>query len=181
MAQNLSFHMKEELLWKELCDRFFETLPSHTGYEKSIRKSVVARLIGLLPFLANTECPMRDSLCNLTIFIFSYYGESRDLFRHSPLDDDEIFDRFLGIMSFTGGKGSIIDRGMSLIVLLVLNCYKKNASEDLTANRYNPLNSGCWDYSGLVEEFSLRVRKTPCRKMDRILKLESVPDIVMDC
>jgi hypothetical protein len=180
MDQNLNTNLKEDLQWKDLCDRLFEALPSLSLYEESVRGNIIARLVGILPFLAKTERPIRDSLSNLSIFIFSYFSESRNLFRQNPMDDEKIFNRFQGMMCFTGGSSAIIDRGLSLIALSLLYSYKKNAGDDLIAERYNPLNSGCWNYSGLVEELTLRVEKTPCRKMDRIINLNSVHNVVWD-
>lgn len=179
MVQNFGLYLVEDLQWKELCDNLFEAIPSFSLYEYSVRGSLIAQLVGMLPFFAKTERPMRDGLSNLCIFILSYFTESRTLFRDGPMDDD-IFDRFLGIMCFTEGNSAIIDRGMSLIGLSILNSYRNKAKADLTANIYNPLNSGLWDYSALVDDLTQRIKKNPCRKMDRILNLNSIHNVVWD-
>ena len=180
MGWNTKTDKEEDQLWKDLCDRFFEALPSLSLYEESIRYNTIARLVGMLPFLAKTECPQRDSFSNLSLFIFTSFSESRDLFKLNPLDDEDILSRFQGIMCFTGGNSAIIDRGLSLIALSVLYTYKNKYGDDVTGDYYKILSEDCCNHSCIIEELTLRVEQIPCRKMDKIINLNSVQKVVWE-
>ncbi|MDC7239096.1 MAG: hypothetical protein PQJ50_01920 [Spirochaetales bacterium] len=178
MLQNAILKQDEDQVWKEQCDQVLEYLPSYRNFENRIRRNKVARLIAQLPYLAGTERPERDGMSNLVIFILSSYGSTKKLFRHVPEDDSSVFERLKPIMNFTGGNEKILDRGMSLIAMVLVNDYRRDMEEDLTTGHYNPLNSGRWNYEEIIRELTDRIRAVPCPKMDRILGLESIPFVV---
>lgn len=178
MAQKLQMNRDNECIWDEMCDNLFDYMPGYRGYESLIRNNKVAQLVGHLPYLAKTERPYRDAMSNLTIFILSSYGSTKEIYTHCPDDDCNVYSRLRPIMNFTGGQDAIIDRGMALIAMVLLNDYKRDMSDDLITGHYNPLNAGVWDYDSMQAELTDRIKEKPCRKMDRILSLNMLPFVV---
>jgi len=175
MVAEVLKNMESDELWNDLCSRLFEALPSYGEFEDRVRKNTVARLVGLLPFIGRTERPYRDALTNMSIFMISSYGPGKDIYTHIPADDADVLSRLTPIMNFTGGRKKILDRGMNLIAMVLVNDYRKDQEEDRRTGHYNPLNAGVWDYVSIMEELKEKVNAVPCRKMDEILNSEFIP------
>ena len=178
MLKDIAKDLKEDLIWNEQCDEVLNLLPSYRQFEERIRRNVIARLIARLPYLAGTERPERDGVNNLVIFVLSSYGDTRKVFRHAPGDDVSVFERLKPIMNFTGGNDKILTRGMNIIALVLVHDYHRDMDEDLLTGHYNPLNSGRWDYDEIRKELEDQIRAVPCKQMDRILDLETIPTVV---
>ncbi len=173
MVHKVPMEIEKDEFWFEICDRLFDLMPSFLHFSERVRQNPVARLIGWLPFLANTDQPQRDSITNMTIYLLSGYGSSRDIFFLSESRNDVLFDCLATLLNFTNGDEKILHRGLSLICIVLLNEYEKNRDEDRSKGKYNPLNAGVWNFDELMRELEAGVKAVPCRKMDRILSLEA--------
>lgn len=175
MNHEVPVDIDEDEFWKDLCRSLFESMHSFSPVSDKVIRNPVARLIGWLPYLARTDQPARDSITNLTIYLLSSYGSSREVYSHSKGSGDSVYSSLSSLMNFTHGNEDILCRGMSLISMVILNEYQRNKKDDLRQGRINPLNTGAWDYSALMQELENNVNSVPCRKMDRILNLKSLP------
>ena len=65
---------------------------------------------------------------------------------HLPSDDRDLFKRLGFILTFDGGNVKIIDYGMNLLGLIMIEGYHKSEKEDQKHGVYNPFVSGAWNY-----------------------------------
>lgn len=134
-----------ESLWLSLAHDVSESFRlTEQEYDRFVC-SPTARLIGLLPQFAGTETPKRDGCSNLAVYLMSI-RTTKAYYAHQPCDDRDVFARLHDIMNFNGGDRNILEKGMSLLALMMLNDYKRDQREDREASKYNPIDSGAWDY-----------------------------------
>ncbi|MDC7241099.1 MAG: hypothetical protein PQJ50_12145 [Spirochaetales bacterium] len=161
--------------WYELVTEVLKGMPELEGRREFILNHRLCRLIGMLPGIAGTTQPLRDGFTNLSLFLLSKHTPVKDVYDHKPQDDQDILRPLIPYCHFTGGDERILSRGMHLIAMVLLVDYKKNKESDLEHNRYNPLNSGQWDYVAIMDTLSMCVEDIDCPVMDDILSVEYVP------
>lgn len=161
-----------ESLWQEQCDLFFKALPQFADIEEDVRQDALACLVGLLSHIARTEAPDRDGLTNLFIYVFSYYTDL-PVFNQRRRWDEACLLGDLNL-TLTGGKDAILQRGFSLISLVQLHRAEERRESDAFRGRFNPLNAGLWDFDEIRAGLVAEIKKTPCRKMDRIIKVDDL-------
>jgi len=105
-----------------------------------------AQLIATIPFAANCIEPERTAIAHLCIYIAEIKGFQKYC-AHQPSDDFDIYNRLAFISTFEGGNKKIIEEGMSLLALIMLEGYHKTLEEDKMNKKYNPLINGTWDYN----------------------------------
>lgn len=161
--------------WKCLVSEVLKGMPELEDQKAYILDHRLCRLIGMLPSIAGTEQPLRDGFTNLSLFLLSKHTPVKDIYDHKPQEDQDIMRPLIPYCHFTGGDERILSRGMHLIAMVLLMDYKKNMDRDLDLNSYNPLNSGQWDYEGIMETLSLCVEDIDCPEMDDILSVDYIP------
>lgn len=161
--------------WKNLVTEVLKGIPELEESREYIMNHRLCRLIGMLPFIAGTEQPLRDGFANLSLFLLSKHNPLSDVHEHKPQDDQDIMLTLIPYCHFTGGDERILSRGMHLIAMVLLVDYKKNMDRDLDQNHYNPLNSGQWDYDEIMETLSLCIEEVHCPPMDEILSVNYIP------
>ncbi len=161
--------------WNELVTEVLKGMPELEDKKDFILGHRLCRLIGMLPGIAGTNQPLRDGFTNLSLFLLSKHTPVKEVYEHKPQDDQDILRPLIPYCHFTGGDDRILSRGMHLIAMVLLMDYKKNSESDLDNNRYNPLNSGQWDYEAVMETLGLCVEDIDCPVMDEILSVEYVP------
>ena len=133
-----------------------------------LRDKRIAKLIGALPFLAGCEQPERTAVTHLSTYLLSI-KETKPFFNADPSDDIDILERLRLIMNFRGGDPNIIDKGMSLLALSMLDDYKRDIHIDETFGKYNPVGAGSFDYESTREKLLSRIDTVACPQMDEIL------------
>lgn len=161
--------------WNNLVSEVLKGMPELEERREYILEHRLCKLIGMLPFIAETKQPLRDGFTNLSLFLLSKHTPVRDVYEHNPQDDQDIMRPLIPYCHFTGGDEKILSRGMHLVAMVLIMDYKKNMDQDLDQNRYNPLNSGQWNYEGIMETLSLCVEDLYCPEMDEILSVKYVP------
>lgn len=134
--------MKPELmnaLWGKLSDIAAEALRMTDGEADSLRASRVARLVGLLPFLAGCDDAERTALSHLATLVVAGRGQARAAFDHCPADDAEPLARLRTISDFKGGDEAVISRGLALLGLCMAAGYRRDAEVDGLLGAYNPV------------------------------------------
>lgn len=161
--------------WRSLVAEVLKGMPELKESVKFIYNHRLCKLIGMLPLIAETDQPMRDGFTNLSFFLLSNHNPLTDDWDHKVQDDQDFMLTLIPYCQFTGGDDRILSRGMHLIAMVLLMDYRKNMDRDLDENRYNPLNSGQWDYEGIMETLSLCIEEVHCPPMDEILSVNFVP------
>ena len=87
-------------------------------------------------------------------------------YAHLPSDDINLFKRLGFISTFEGGDKDIIEYGMNLLALIMIEGYHKSENEDRKNGVYNPFVAGVWNYEK--------------EKMLIFIKLEQVKKIEFD-
>ena len=167
--------VNSDTAWKSLVDDVLDGMPEYQENRDFILKHRLCRLIGMLPFIAGTDNPVRDGFTNLSLFLLSKFNPMKEVYEHQPQDDKDIMVPLIPYCHFSGGNEKILSRGMHLVAMVLLMDYKKNMDSDLDRNKYNPLNSGQWNYEEVMETLSLCIQDVPCPTMDDILSMEYVP------
>ena len=112
----------------------------------------VARLVGLLPFIAGCEDPARTALAHLATWVVANRGGARTIFDHGPADDREPLARLAPIADFRGGDKKLIDEGLRRLGLSMVAGYERDRDKDRALGQYNPLNAGVWNYEDLMRK-----------------------------
>jgi len=134
--------MKPELmnaLWGKLADIAVDALRMTDGEAGRFRSSRVARLVGLLPYLAGCDDAERTALSHLATLVVAGRGEARRAFDHAPADDAEPLARLRTISDFKGGDEAIISRGLALLGLCMVSGYRRDLEADRLLGSYNPV------------------------------------------
>ncbi len=131
--------------WSEICDAISSTFKLSREAESRLRESKTARLIAELPFVAGCENPKRTALANLSVYILAATG-GKEAFLHSPDDDWDVFARLRLGMNHHGGNKRTLAHGMAVLALIMLHDYRRDEEDDLSTGKYNPLNSGVWNF-----------------------------------
>lgn len=134
--------MKPELmnaLWDKLSDIASDSLRMTDGESARFRSSRVARLVGLLPYLAGCEDAERTALSHLATLVIAGRGEARRAFDHCPADDVEPLARLRTISDYKGGDETILSRGLALLGLCMAVGYRRDAEADRLLGAYNPV------------------------------------------
>lgn len=113
-----------------------------------------AKLIASIPFAAGCNEPERTAIAHLCIYMAEIRGFQK-FCAHLPSDDINLFKRLEFILTFEGGDTKIIDYGMNLLGLIMIEGYHKSEKEDKKQGIYNPFVSGAWNYErmkGILKE-----------------------------
>ena len=127
--------------------------------------SNTAKLIAAIPFAAGCKEPERTAIAHLCIYEAEILGFQK-YFAHLPSDDSDIFNRLRCISDFDGGNKEVIDHGMSLLALIMLEGYNKSKTEDKKNGIYNPLTSQAWDYISIKQLLLSRILEIDCPELD---------------
>jgi len=133
------------------------------------RGNRVARLIGLLPFLAGCDDAERTALAHIATFVKANRGEARRVFDHKSSDDSDPLARLWAISGFKGGDRAIRDRGMALLGLCMVSGYQHDAERDRMLAEYNPVLTGAWKGDGMEHSFRKYIDSVDSAEMDMIL------------
>lgn len=151
--------------WPEIAEAVGRAFRMDTQELTWLKKKPVAKLIGAIPFLAGCDQPARTAVAHLGTYILSI-RETKPFFNADPTDDGDILDRLRLIMNFRGGDAEIIDKGMALLALNMLDDYKQDIQIDSALGKYNPVTSGAIDYEVTREELVNRVTPSSTEAVD---------------
>ncbi len=138
--------------------------------EKEINRlenSNTAKIIATIPFEANCKDPERTAIAHLCLYVAEIQGYQK-FCSHQISDDTDIFNRLSFISTFEGGNQTIIEHGMNILALIMLEGYKKSELKDKQNNVYNPLVSGVWDYRQIKNKLIWEINKIKVPDLDWI-------------
>lgn len=112
---------------------------------KWFRNCKTAKLIATIPFAAKCDEPERTAIAHLCIYLAEIRGFQK-YYAHLPSDDCDLFKRLGFISTFEGGNREIIEYGMNLLALIMIEGYHRSEEKDKQNGTYNPFVSGTWNY-----------------------------------
>jgi hypothetical protein len=160
------FTAEEQGMFNRILDSIELTFRLTDLERATLEQDPLIRLLSLLPYFAECPEPERLGYLNLSTYISERRG-GKQYFLHLPEDDTDYLSRlavFARIMD--GGDPAVIDKGLSLAAMVMLNEYLLDQDEDLQNGKYNPLNSGTWNFTQAMNDLQARVHKTPVARMD---------------
>lgn len=116
-----------------------------------------AQLIATIPFAAECIEPERTAIAHLCIYVAEIKGFQK-YYAHQPSDDFDIYNRLAFISTFEGGDRIIIEEGMNLLALIMIEGYYKSIEYDKLNNIYNPIAAAKWDYQRLKKELTDKLK-----------------------
>jgi len=170
----------DQAVWAELASTIENAFCLDAAASSRLEGNNTARLVAALPYLADCEEPRRTALAHLGIFVLANTKAARGDFDHKPADDANPLHRLAPIADFQGGDSRVIERGMKLLALVMLNGYERDISKDAAAGEYNPVGAKTWDASALRTRFTAELRAAACPQMDAVMTLESALRVFWD-
>lgn len=115
-----------------------------------VKNSFTAKIIASIPFAANCSEPERIAISHLCIYMAEIKGFQKYL-AHRPTDDISPFKRLLPISHFNDGDEKVINEGLTILALIMLEGYNHSKEIDKINNVYNPLVNNKWNYEQLKD------------------------------
>ena len=126
---------------------------------KWLKNCKTAKLIATIPFVAECYEPERTAIAHLCIYLAEIRGFQKYC-SHLPSDDINLFNRLAFISTFEGGNNIVINYGMNLLALEMIEGYNKSKEKDKINNIYNPFISGSWDYEKIKSEIINKLKNS---------------------
>jgi|JFJP01.1.fsa_nt_gi hypothetical protein len=159
-----------ESLWSRISAISAESLRMTEEETVRFRTNRVARLIGLLPFVAGCDDATRTALSHLATFVIANRGQARHIFDHAPADDADVLARLRTIADFEGGDRAMIDRGMALLGRCMTGGYVRDAEADRMLGEYNPIVTRVWDATKVQAQYASILDEAEISSLDAIMK-----------
>lgn len=140
-----------------------------TNEEKDVfSNNPTAKLIASIPFVANCIEPERTAIAHLCLYVAELKGFQKYC-SHVPSDDSDIFNRLAFISTFEGGNRAIIEHGMNILALIMIENYKRTEKSDKEKGGYNPFVAGTWNYKQIKNKLLWDINKIEVPEIDGIL------------
>lgn len=154
--------------WDEISGCVAEAFRMTEDETRRFKEKNIAKLIGTLPFLAGCEDAERTAVTHLGTYILSL-RETKPYFNAKTEDNSNIFERLRLGTSFKGGNPGIIEKGMSILALFMLEDYRRDTHLDNVLGKYNPVTSGAFDYDAVSEDLLKKIRSIESPEIDTIV------------
>lgn len=154
-------------IWNMISEDVANSFRMDDEEKKRFKQKSIAKLICSIPFLAGCEDAERTAVTHLGTYVLSC-RETKHYYSANELDNKTVFERLRLISNFKGGDRRIIDKGMSLLALIMVSDYKRDIGIDDAIGKYNPVGDGVFDFSALQQELLENVNSVECVQMDEI-------------
>lgn len=132
---------------------------------KELYNSTTAKIIATIPFAANCEDAERTATAHIALYLTEKKGFQKYC-AHLPSDDFSLFNRLELISHFKGGDLKIIQHGMNMLALIMIEGYKRSCQKDKQNKIYNPFTSNTWNYTKIKNKLLNDLSKTQCQLLD---------------
>ena len=153
--------------WNYLVDEVSKVFKFDEEEKYQFENSNTARIIATIPFEANCNEPERTAIAHLCLYVAEKRGFQKYC-SHLPSDDSDFFNRLAFISTFDGGNREIINHGMNILALIMLEGYKISSKQDRNNNVYNPILSGVWNYQSIKNKLLWEINKIEVPNFDWI-------------
>ena len=152
---NNDWNLKE---WDYLVSEISTVFRFSHEEEKYFSNSSTAKLIASIPFVANCIEPERTAIAHLCLYVAELKGFQKYC-SHTPSDDSDIFNRLAFLSTFEGGNKTIIEHGMNILALIMIENYKRTEKSDKEKGIYNPFVAGTWNYKKIKNKLLCDINK----------------------
>lgn len=153
--------------WNYLVDEITKVFCFSSAERNRFENSYTAKLIATIPFEAGCIEPERTAIAHLCIYVAELRGFQK-YYAHLPSDDKDVFNRLARIGTFEGGNKEIINHGMNILALIMIEGYRKSIEKDKINNVYNPFVSGKWNYQSIKNKLIWEINKIEVPNFDWI-------------
>ncbi|MBR1638106.1 MAG: hypothetical protein IJ688_01825 [Treponema sp.] len=160
-------HIWKLPIWDYLVNEVSNVYKLTPEEKKQLENSYTAKIIATIPFEAECKNPERTAIAHLCLYVAELKGFQKYC-SHLPTDDNDIFNRLAFISTFESGKQEIINHGMNVLALIMLEGYKRSIEKDRINNVYNPLISGKWNYQSIKNKLLWEINKINVPNIDWI-------------
>lgn len=171
---NLAKALQEEWhlpQWSYLLTEISKVFSLNSKEIEILSNSTTAKIIATIPFESNCKEPERTAIAHLCLYIAELKGFQKYC-SHNKEDDADIYNRLAFISTFEGGNYQIIEHGMAILALIMIEGYKKSKQKDEKAGVYNPLVSGTWNYQSIKNSLLLKINKISVPNLDILLNAD---------
>lgn len=154
--------------WSYLLSEISKVFSLNSKEIENLSNSTTAKIIATIPFESNCKEPERTAISHLCLYIAELKGFQKYC-SHNKEDDVDIYNRLAFISTFEGGKYQIIEHGMAILALIMIEGYKKSKQKDEKAGVYNPLVSGTWNYQSIKNSLIWKINKLSVPNLDILL------------
>ncbi|MBL7006285.1 MAG: hypothetical protein ISR78_04310 [Spirochaetia bacterium] len=168
-----------EMYWMRLSEKVCASFSFTDEKSRYFLNNKVAKLIGCLPKIAGTKTPERDGCSNLAVYIMSI-SVTKQFYHHNVYDDTNVFARLQNIMNFNGGDQDLLQKGMTLLALMMVNDYKRDKEADKDARKYNPFTANSWNFNELRDQLLIDYEKIESVEIDSILTLSECATLLWE-
>lgn len=154
-------------IWDYLVKEITTVFSLSLQESEKLANSKTAKIIASLPFVANCIEPERTAIAHLVLYMAEIKG-FQQYCAHVSSDDKMLLRRLDFISTFEGGDQKIIEHGMYMLALIMLEGYKKSSKKDAKMNIYNPLVSGTWNYQKEKNKIITKLSETEVPKLDNL-------------
>lgn len=158
-----------EATWNGIADSVADAFRMQPHEREWLRNKPIARLIAAIPMMAGCEDAERTAVAHLGTYLLSVKS-TKPYFNAARSDDKDVFERLRLGMNFVGGDIAVIEKGMSMIALCMVIDYAQDAAEDQMRGKYNPINSGAFDYATIRKNLEDKIEAVECPEMEMILR-----------
>ena len=132
----------------------------------ALYNSNTAKIIAVIPFAAGCREPERTAIAHLCLYEAEIRG-FQQFCAHLPSDDEDVFKRLDMISTFDDGNNAVIEHGMNILALIMLEGYNRSQEKDRLNGTYNPILSGKWNYDVLKKKLENKINEIDCPAIDR--------------
>ena len=171
---NLAKALQEEWhlpQWSYLLTEISKVFSLNSKEIENLSNSTTAKIIATIPFESNCKEPERTAIAHLCLYIAELKGFQKYC-SHNKEDDADIYNRLAFISTFEGGNYQIIEHGMAILALIMIEGYKKSKQKDEKAGVYNPLVSGTWNYQSIKNSLVWKINKLSVPNLDILLNAD---------
>jgi hypothetical protein len=161
--------------WQEIASIVSSSFAMEPARAEKLKTNVTAKLIAAIPFLADCREPQRTAIAHLSTYVVASDGPGRKAFDHKAGDDYDSLARLAPIAGFEGGDPSIINRGMKLLAMIMIQGYQRDLASDKAKGLYNPINAGAWKAEEKLASLRSAVTAVPDEEMDAIVSAKATP------
>lgn len=153
--------------WNYFVDEIARVFKLSTSEKENLQTSRVAKIIATIPYVAKTNEPERTAIAHLCLYMSEIRGFEK-FCSHNQNDDLHYMNRLSFISTFNGGDEAIINHGMNLLALAMIEGYNHSSKLDKEKGGYNPFVSKAWNYKRLKSEIMKELSKVYVPELDDI-------------
>jgi hypothetical protein len=165
---NLAYSISDEESvkdWDYFIDELSKVFNLSFNEKEKLQSSKVAKLIAAIPYVAKCNEPERTAIAHLCLYMSEIRGFEK-FCSHNQIDDIYYMNRLSFIATFSGGDEKIINHGMNLLALAMIEGYNQSSKSDKEKGIYNPFVSKVWDYKQLKSEIMKELSKVYIPELD---------------